>query len=121
VSIRLGGRAIRSVRNPRAVTDRMKGESLSVCVHEETRTALVTHPYGNFISFWNLDAGGLFGAFDLPSPRGVTLTLDRRYFAVSFGFQAGVMLIETSPLRPVKEREYGSRRFGGSHIYTWSI
>ena len=50
----------------------------------------------------------------------MTLTLDRKYFAVSFGDAASLILIETKPLRPVVKNDYGARRFGGSHIYTWS-
>lgn len=122
VSLRLRERPIRTAREPSAVTSRMKGESLSLCIHDETRTALVTHPFGNFISFWNLDKGALFAALDLPNARGVTLTHDRRYFAVSFGPTASLQLIETKPLRPVpaSERPPIARVFGGSHIYTWS-
>ena len=120
VSLRAKGGALHRVSEPEAVTRRMIGEALSVCVHERTRTAVVTHPYGGLITFWNLDTGALFGALDLPSPRGVTLTLDERHFAVSFGPQASLMLIETSPLRPVPDRDPATRRFAGSHLYAWS-
>lgn len=120
VSVRLPGGALRRASDPHVVTGRMKGESLSLCIHEPSRTALATHPYGNFISFWNLDTGALFAAFDLPNPRGATLTLDGRRFAVSFGPLASLMLIEASPLKPLLDRPYGARQFGGSHIYTWS-
>ena len=120
VSVRLKGGPLRYATRPTVATSRMVGESLSVCIHEGTRTALVTHPYGGLITFWNLDAGALVGALDLPHARGVTLTLDQRYFAVSYGPAASLLLIETSPLRPVLERDPGARRFSGSHVYTWS-
>ncbi len=111
VSVRLKGGPLRYATRPTVATCRMVGESLSVCIHEGTRTALVTHPYGGLITFWNLDAGALVGALDLPHARGVTLTLDQRYFAVSYGPAASLLLIETSPLRPVLERDPGARRF----------
>jgi len=111
---------LRRVTRPEQVTGRMIGESLSVCIHHRTRTAVVTHPYAHLISFWNLGAGALFGAFDLPHPRGVTLTLDERYFAVSFGPAASLLLIETEPLKPRTDLDCGARIFGGSHIYTWA-
>lgn len=120
VSVRRKGGPLRYATQPEAATRRMVGESLSVCIHEGTRTALATHPYGGLITFWNLDTGALFGALDLPHARGVTLTLDQRYFAVSFGPAASLLLIEASPLRPVMERDPGTRRFSGSHIYAWS-
>lgn len=119
VSVRLRGKAIRTAREPSAVTSQMKGESLSVCIHDETRTALVTHPYGDFISFWNMDKGALFATLALPNARGVTLTRDRRYYAVAFGPAASVLLIQASPLRPLLDRPISARVFGGSHIYTW--
>lgn len=120
VSVRVKGGPLRYATQPAAATRRMVGESLSVCIHEGTRTALVTHPFGGLITFWSLDTGALFGALDLPHPRGVTLTLDERYFAVSYGPAASLLLIETSPLRPVLERDPGTRRFSGSHVYAWS-
>ncbi|MFS8064869.1 MAG: DUF1513 domain-containing protein [Byssovorax sp.] len=120
VSVRRKGGPLLYATQPAAATGRMIGESLSVCIHEGTRTALVTHPYGGLITFWNLDTGALFAAFDLPHARGVTLTLDERYFAVSYGLSAGLLLIETAPLRPVLERDPGARRFSGSHVYAWS-
>jgi hypothetical protein len=120
VSVRRKGGPLRYATQPAEATRRMVGESLSVCIHEPTRTALATHPYGGLITFWNLDTGALTCALDMPHPRGVTLTLDERYFAVSFGPAASLLLIETSPLRPVMELDPGTRRFGGSHVYTWS-
>jgi hypothetical protein len=120
VSLRSKGGALRYVTQPAAATSRMIGESLSVAIHEKTRTALATHPFGGLITFWNLDTGALFGAFDLPNARGVTLTLDQRYFVVSFGATASLLFFETQPLKPVLDRERGARMFGGSHVYTWA-
>jgi len=120
VSIRPKGGELRYARRPEAATGRMIGESLSVCIHERSRVALATHPFGGLITFWNIDSGSLLAAFDLPNARGVTLTLDQRYFAVSFGPKASLMLIETSPLAPVLDRDHGARQFGGSHVYAWT-
>lgn len=121
VSLRLRGGALKRAAEPSQVMSRMKGESLSICIHDETRTAVATHPYGNFISFWNLDTGALFAAFDVPNPRGVTLTLDRKRFALSFGPAGNLMFIDTRPLKPIPDANPTARRFGGSHIYTWSL
>lgn len=120
VSLRAVGGALRYASAPEPIRQRMIGETLSVCVHAPTRTVVATHPHGHLLTFWNLDTGGLAAAFDLLNPRGVALTLDERYFAVSFGPSASLLLIETSPLRPVRERDPGARRFGGSHIYAWA-
>lgn len=120
VSVRRKGGPLRYVQEPAAATGRMVGESLSVCIHERTRTAVATHPYGDLISFWNLDTGALFATFGLPSPRGVTLTLDERWFVVSFGPAASLLLLSTQPLAPVKDPDPATRRFSGSHLYAWT-
>lgn len=120
VSLRAKGGALRYASDPAAVTRRMTGESLSVAIHERARIAVATHPYGGLVTFWNLDTRALFGALDLPNARGVTLTLDQRYFAISFGPAASLLLVEAEPLRPVTARDPGTRRFSGSHVYTWT-
>jgi hypothetical protein len=120
VSLRIKGPNLLYRDQPATVTSRFVGESLSVCIHAPTRTAATTHPFGNLITFWNLDAMALVAALDLVSVRGVTTTLDGRYYAVSFGAQASLLLLETSPLKMVQGRDPGTRRFGGSHIYTWA-
>ena len=120
VSLRSRDKAVRSVGDPAAVTRRMTGEALSVCLHEGTQVALATHPYGHLVSYWNLATGSLIAVLDMPHPRGVTLTLDGRWFVLSFAAAAGLLLVvEASTLRPLTGRAPGTRRFGGSHIYTW--
>ena len=119
VSIRRPGGSLAYVREPAAVASRMVGESLSVCIHEPSRTALTTHPYGNLVTFWNIDRGVLLAALDVPYPRGATLTRDGSRFVVSFGTTGGLVLFETAPLRLANGPLPGIGRFGGSHIYSW--
>lgn len=119
VSLRAAGGRLVKRRTPPEVTKRFVGESLSVCVHEPSRTVLATHPYGNVATLWSLDTGTILAAIDLPSPRGVTLTLDGRSFAVSAGAQAGLLLFEASPFRLAPQNDPTLGRFGGSHLYTW--
>jgi uncharacterized protein len=120
VSLRKPGGALAYAQTPANVTRRMIGESLSVCIHEASRIALTTHPFGDLITFWKLDLGALFAALDLPNARGATLTLNQRYFVVSFGLAGGLLLIEANPLKLGDRVPLGAGRFGGSHIYAWS-
>jgi hypothetical protein len=120
VSLRPPAGALAYARTPTALTARMVGESLSVCLHETSRTALTTHPFGNLITFWRLDRGRLFAALDLRNARGATLTLDQQFFVVSFGLAGGLLLVEANPLKLTARPPLGAGRFGGSHIYTWS-
>jgi len=120
VSLRARGKDWFHAREPRGLVDRMVGESLSVAIHDGVRRALTTHPYGNLITVWDLEGQRLIWSLDLPSPRGVSVTLDGRYFAVSYGEEATYLLLEAKSLKPVEGRVFGNRRFGGSHLYTWA-
>ena len=109
------------MREPRAITDKMIGESLSVAIHEETRVVAATHPYGNLLTFWSLDKHELLASIALESVRGVSLTLDGRYFAIAHG-QTGLLGFvdpKTLALVPEKSPVYG--RFMGSHVYAWKL
>ncbi len=119
VSIRRLGRPFTFIREPNAVTERMVGESLSVCIHEGSRTALTTHPYGNLVTVWNLDHGVIYAAFDLAHARGVTLTLDARQFVVSFGARGGLLAFEAHPFKLASVELPKEGLFSGSHLYTW--
>jgi len=119
ISLRRGKSALKQMREPKHITERMVGESLSVAIHGPSRAVLATHPYGHLATLWDLDSGQISAAGDLQSARGVTLTLDGRYFAVSAGAQAGLLLFTASPFALVAGRDPGRGRFGGSHIYAW--
>jgi hypothetical protein len=120
VAVRPRGGPLAHLVEPKSVTSRMLGEALSVCVHEQTGIVLATHPYGHLVSCWDLRTGRPITAFGLPDARGVTLTLDRRFFVIAFGPAASHLLLDASTLRPLADRPPGARMFGGSHIYTWS-
>lgn len=113
-----GGTAERA-REPRDVTDRMTGESLSVAIHEPTRTVLATHPYGDLFTLWSLDERRLLRAFELEAPRGVTLTLDGRFFALSHGKDGALSLVDPEARELVKDKRRSLGRFTGSHLYAW--
>ncbi|NUP07726.1 MAG: DUF1513 domain-containing protein [Polyangiaceae bacterium] len=119
VSLRRRGSRLEKRRAPLEVTNRFIGESLSVCAHEPSRTVFATHPYGNVATLWSMDTGAILAAVDIESPRGVTLTLDGRYFAVSAGAKAALLLFEASPFRLARDNDSTLGRFGGSHVYTW--
>ena len=119
VSIRRLARPFAYMREPRQVTDRLIGESLSVCIHEPSRTALTTHPYGNLITVWNLDHAVIYAALELAHARGVTLTLDKSRFIVSFGADGGLLALDAHPFKLTNWALREARSFSGSHIYTW--
>jgi len=119
LSLRTGQAPMAQVREPADVVSRMLGESLSVCIHPGTGVVAVTNPWGNLLGFWRMD-GTLVEARELPNVRGVALTLDKRHYIVSFGPSAGLALLDAASREPLEDREPGSGRFSGSHIYTWA-
>jgi hypothetical protein len=79
----------------------MLGETLSVAIHEPTRTVGATSPTGNLVTFWNLDSGELVRMLRVPNPRGIALTLDGEAFVVNFGAIPRAARVDATSLAPV--------------------
>jgi hypothetical protein len=119
VSLRRRGERWIHATAPSEVTSRLVGESLSVAIHGPSRTAVATHPDAGLVTFWSLDSGGLTTWVELPGPRGVALTLDGRLYALSYGAEARVLLIEARSLRALVGARRAAGVFGGAHLYVW--
>jgi hypothetical protein len=117
VSFRNDGGPLVRASEPEAVTSKMLGESLSVCVHEPSGTAVVTNPWGNLLTIWNVRTGQLLEARPMEFPRGVTLTLDGRYFAITHGRGAEIGLFSVDGVTFAGEAARGA--ISGSHVYAW--
>jgi len=113
--------SLERMREPRATTDRMIGESLSVAIHEGSGVVAATHPYGGILTLWNLAERRMLRCFELASARGVTVTLDGRYFAVSHGLGGSLSLIDPTTLELVEGETIEIGRFTGSHVYAWRM
>ncbi|MBX7078967.1 MAG: DUF1513 domain-containing protein [Nannocystaceae bacterium] len=79
----------------------MIGETLSVALHEPTRTVASTNPQGHLLAFWDLDTGALRARLRVPNPRGVALTRDGSAYVVSFGVFGKLSRVDAHTLRPV--------------------
>lgn len=119
VTLRRRGHPWARMTSPEAVTSHLVGESLSVVIHGPSRTVLATHPDSDRVTCWSLDQGRLLAQFELPGPRGVTMTLDERLFVVSYGTESRLLLVQANPLEVLAERRLASGIFGGAHLYTW--
>jgi hypothetical protein len=118
VSLCAGSDRLTLMSHPPEVTGRLAGEALSVCVHEPTRHVCVTHPYSNLVTIWDLSKKILKRTLELDSPRGVTLTLDGRAFALSYGSGGHLALFDAETLEagPI----VASHVLSGSHVYAWA-
>lgn len=119
VSLRGPTGPLRTATEPKALIDTLKGETLSVAIHEPTRTVAATTPLGNCLTLWSLDTGEPRGRLRLPEPRGVALSLDGDAFVLNYGNPPRTTRLDATTLRlPDSEQE----RMGvpsactGSHI-----
>lgn len=119
LSVRPAGGALRSVNEPAEVMAMWKGETLSVAIHEPTRTVGATNPLGLVVAFWNLDTGEPRKHLRVPNPRGLALSLHGDEFILNFGDPPRTARIDAKTLTPVdapgNQRGYLSMATG-SHI-----
>lgn len=105
---------------PQALINTLYGETLSLAYHAPSDTVGITTPDANTVSFWKLSTAEYLTAITLPAPRGISVSLDQRYFHVSFGEQASLTQIDASTLKEqhpaLRERQF----ITGSHLYTWA-
>lgn len=118
VSFRRGGGPLRPMDEPRDVTGRMLGESLSVAVHEASGVAVVTNPWGNLMTLWDVREGQLLEARAMEFPRGVTLSLDGSAFVVTHG-KGAIMTLFSADRAMTSLGDAGGGTISGSHVYAW--
>ncbi len=126
LTVRIARRKAERMRDPKSVTDRMVGESLSVCVHDRadgSTVATVTNRAANLVTFWDLRKRKLLTTFEVESPRGVARTLDGRFLVIAYGTRAKVMFFSTETLKRVESgvqfEDQDAPLLSGSHIYVW--
>jgi len=115
-SFRTVGGVLRTMEEPRETTGRLKGESLSLAIHEPSGIVGVTNPLANLLTFWELTSGRLVRSLDLAYPRGIALTLDGERFVVSYGKSTSLVEISTADLEPVRGSRRSSLAMNGSHV-----
>ena len=120
ISIRADGIELESMGNPAAVTNRMRGEALSVVIHDEANIAAVTHPDGGMVTFWSIKEKQLLKVVNLPHPRGVTMVADETAFLISYGRDASLVSVLVEGLLLQEDQTMHSSYITGSHIYNWS-
>lgn len=124
VSFRSGSDAMCTMMEPAEVTARMKGETLSVAIHEESGTVGVTNPDGNLVTFWNMRERKFIRGHDLKMARGIALTLDKRYFAVSYAEspqKVHLQLIDAKSLDLIAGAKVEDSCLSGSHFIVYAL
>lgn len=119
VSLRGATGPLRTMEAPHEVVGLLRGETLSVAIHEPTRTVAATTPLAHYLTFWDLDTGELRSSLRVPDPRGVAVSLDGSAFIVNFGnppVMARVDAVTRRPLGTEAERKGVQTFCTGSHI-----
>lgn len=121
ISLRPQGTSLSTMVSPAGVTGAMKGETLSIVLHEQSSVIAATNPYGKdggLLTFWNMARKEFVSQFEVEQPRGVALTLDGKYWVVTLGKdKPGVLLLDResrAPGNPPVAFECSSQ---GSHAY----
>lgn len=102
--------------NTDAIHASLKSETLSLCIDEVRGVVATTSPAGNSVTFWNLKTNELLSSLELPNPRGIVLTADNRFYAISYGNTANLLLVDAAT-RTKTDNEIPQAGYSGSHLY----
>ncbi len=117
MSVRVKDGKLTTFTKPEDVYKKMVGETLSLAFNEETRIVAATNPYGNIVTFWNIDTGELKRKIEVQNPRGIVLTLDNTYFVLSYQKDPVVALVDAKTCEPVKGSKFANAPISGSHMF----
>jgi hypothetical protein len=117
------GKPPATLRKPDDVTGNMRGETLSVAIYEPSALVVATHPDGNMVSMWRLDGSFVKRLDAFTEPRGVTLTLDQRFFVIShkLGKSVVITLVDSDTLAALEEERIDPSFTSGSHLFTHDL
>ncbi|NUO15155.1 MAG: DUF1513 domain-containing protein [Planctomycetaceae bacterium] len=124
ITLRPAGAGAESMSNPADVVAKMIGETLSVSIHEATGVVGATNPTGNIVTFWNLKERKLVKSVDMGRPLGITQTLDRKEFIISFcpdPSTAALQRFNAETLEPVPGSRFDEAYMSGSHIIAYDL
>jgi uncharacterized protein len=120
VSIRNHGGSLTTMSEPEVVIKRMTGEALSIEINQQQSVAAVTHPEANLITFWSIKDKKIIKAFGIEKPRGLSQTMDNKYFIVSYGESPAMAKISTNDLQPQADSIVQPTLASGEHLFNWS-
>lgn len=105
------------------VRAKMLSETLSVAIHEPSMIVGATNPKGHLITFWDFKTGKLIKSLDgaYKNPRGISVTLDNRYFVVTYDQQTHMVLLDAETFEPVQETFIDQTFMSGSHNLVYDL
>ena len=120
VSIRKKNQKLVTMTDPESITAKIYGEALSVAIEPTKHIAAVTHPSGNLVTFWSIDANALLNAVSLSHARGVVLNTNGKSFIITYGKEASLIEVDIDTLIPKDNSIVKNTFISGSHLYNIS-
>lgn len=120
VSIRRQNETVSTMKEPEVVIKRMTGEALGIEINQQLSIAAITHPEANLLSFWSIKDKKIIKAYGFENPRGLSQTLDEKYFIVSYGEQPAIAKISSKDLEPQADSIVQPTLASGEHMINWS-
>ncbi|MCB9893003.1 MAG: DUF1513 domain-containing protein [Planctomycetes bacterium] len=104
------------------IRSQMKGETLSVAINEKTMIVAATNPAGNIVTFWDFKTGKLVKSLtDFKSPRGISLSLDGRWFILTHDQATNLTRIDADTLEPEARPAVETSYISGSHNFVFDL
>lgn len=107
-----------TLKEPKAIIDQLKSETLSLCIDDERGVLAATSPVGNIVTFWNIKTGDFISALNMDRPRGIILSKNKKYFLISYADNASLALVDTQTLKFNPALVAAGAGFSGSHLYS---
>lgn len=114
-----GGEAI-LLWEPVELLARMIGETLSVYIDDATGIVAATTPAANLVTFWNIRTGELVKSMNVPDPRGIALTLDGKFWALSCS-NAVLTFLHADTLEAANIKPVFPSYTTGSHVIPYAL
>ncbi|MBK9975198.1 MAG: DUF1513 domain-containing protein [Planctomycetes bacterium] len=122
LSLRKKGGSLQTMVDPADITTAMKGETLSHSWYAKDNVIGVTNPFGDLVTFWSLTDQKYVSKRKIKQPRGLALTLDQKYFVLTFDKDNPNLIMIPADTREV---EKPSIQFplacDGSHAYVYDF
>lgn len=105
------------------ILGKMRGETLSVAIHEPSMIVGATNPSADLLTFWDFRTGKLVKSIqgEFKWPRGISCTLDRKFFVVTYDTATSLILIDAQTLEPVASSKVPESYISGSHNLVYQL
>ncbi|NOR42038.1 MAG: DUF1513 domain-containing protein [Gammaproteobacteria bacterium] len=121
ISFRQENKDTITMSQPDVVIQRMTGEALSIAIDNKNQIAAISHPEANLLTFWSMKDKKIIKAFGFEKPRGISQTLDKKNFVISYSNKSAMVKIDMQDLTPQVDSIIQPTLASGEHLLNWSV